>query len=256
MIDPRATVDPSAEIDAGVSIGPYSVIGPNVTIAAGTWIGPHVVINGPCTIGKDNRIYQFSSLGESPQDKKYSGGRSELVIGERNIIREFCTINRGTEANHGQTVVGDDNWIMSYVHIAHDCRVGNHTVFANGSSLAGHVTVEDYVAFGGFTLVHQFSRVGAYAFTGMGTALNRDLPPYLIATGNPAKTRGLNKVGLKRHGFSECLIKKLQRAYIIAIKSRTEKDANRKQLESLCEEHESVKRFVEFINSSKRGITL
>ena len=193
MIDSRALIDSKAQLDEGVSVGPFSVIGPNVSIESGTWIGPHVVINGPTHIGRDNRIFQFASVGDIPQDKKYRGEESRLTIGDRNTIREYCTINRGTQLDRGVTSVGDDNWIMAYVHIAHDCQVGNHIVFSNGTTLAGHVIIEDHAVLGGFTLVHQFCRIGAYSFCGMGTALNRDLPPYVMASGNLARPYGLNK---------------------------------------------------------------
>ncbi|MGH1537021.1 MAG: acyl-ACP--UDP-N-acetylglucosamine O-acyltransferase, partial [Gammaproteobacteria bacterium] len=197
-IHPTAIVDSSAEIDNSVSIGPYSIIGPDVKIAKNTSVGPHVVIGGSTSIGSGNRIFQFSSIGEIPQDKKFHGENSELIIGDDNTIREYVTINRGTEEDQGYTKIGDRNWIMAYVHIAHDCNVENDITFANGATLAGHVTVEEFAILGGFTLVHQFCRIGAYSFCAMGTALNRDLPPYLIASGNYASTHGLNKEGLHR----------------------------------------------------------
>jgi UDP-N-acetylglucosamine acyltransferase len=254
LIDPRAAVDSGARIAASVSIGPYSVIGSDVAIDAGTSIGPHVVINGPTRIGRDNRIFQFASVGDIPQDKKYHGETTELVIGDRNIIREYCTINRGTQNGAGATVIGDDNWIMAYVHIAHDCRIGNHTVFSNGATLAGHVIIDDYATLGGFTLVHQFCRIGTHGFCGMGTALNRDLPPYVLAAGNLAKPHGINKVGLKRHGFSAELIQALHRAYMLLIKARRRRDEDADMLEQLSSRYPEVAHMVEFVNESPRGV--
>lgn len=254
MIDAHAVVDPEATLAASVKVGPFSVIGPNVQIDAGTWIGPHVVINGPTRIGRDNKIYQFASIGEIPQDKKYHGETTELVIGDRNTIREYCTINRGTVNGHGSTMIGDDNWIMAYVHIAHDCKVGNNTVFSNGATLAGHVDVEDYATLGGFTLVHQFCRIGIHAFCGMGTALNRDLPPYVLASGNLAQPHGINKVGLKRHGFSTEVIQALHKAYLLLIQTRRKRENDAQQIEQLAKDYPEVARLVEFINNSTRGV--
>ena len=205
-------------------------------------------------MGEDNRIFQFASIGEVPQDKKFAGEDSELVIGNRNTIREFCTINRGTSLGGGKTVIGDDNWIMAYVHIAHDCIIGNQTIFSNGTTLAGHVTVEDYVVFGGFTLVHQFCRVGMHSFCGMGCALNRDLPPYVMAAGNLAKTFGLNKEGLRRRGFSETTIQALYRAYKALVVSKAPKEDQLESIKELSDEFEEVRNLIRFIDSSKRGI--
>lgn len=254
QIDPRAVVDPRAEIADGVTIGPFSVIGPQVSIESGTWIGPHVVINGPCRIGHDNRIFQFSSVGEIPQDKKYKGEDSSLIIGDRNTIREYVTINRGTAADQNCTRVGSDNWVMAYVHIAHDCVVGNHAIFSNGASLAGHVTVEDHAWLGGFTLVHQFCRVGSYAFCGMGSALNKDVPPYCIISGNPAEARGLNKEGLKRAGFSPEAVRALQKTYLALIKSHAPREEGLKEVEPLVREFPEVAHMVSFITASTRGV--
>lgn len=201
-IHATAIVDPAAELDSSVTVGPYSVIGPHVKIGAGTTIGPHVVIEGHTTIGQDNRIFQFSSLGAIPQDKKYAGEPCELVIGNRNTIREFCTFNIGSPGDVGVTRVGDDNWLMAYVHLAHDCQVGNHTIFANNTQLAGHVHVGDWVIFGGFTVVHQFVRIGAHSMTAMCTLLFADLPPFVMCQGQPAAARSMNFEGLRRRGFS------------------------------------------------------
>jgi UDP-N-acetylglucosamine acyltransferase len=201
-IHATAVVDPSAELHSSVTIGPYTVIGPHVRIGAGTTVGPHCVIEGHTTIGQDNRIFQFNSLGAIPQDKKYAGEPCELVIGDRNTIREFCTFNIGSPGDAGVTRVGDDNWIMAYVHLAHDCVVGNHTIFANNSQLAGHVHVGDWVILGGFTVVHQFVRLGAHSMTAMCSLLFADLPPFVMCQGQPAAARSMNYEGLRRRGFS------------------------------------------------------
>ena len=200
-IHPSAVVDPAAELDSSVTVGPYTVIGPHVKVGAGTTIGPHCVIEGHTTIGRDNRIFQFNSLGAIPQDKKYAGEPCELVIGDRNTIREFCTFNIGSPGDAGVTRVGDDNWIMAYVHLAHDVQVGNHTIFANNSQLAGHVHVGDWVILGGFTVVHQFVRIGAHAMTAMCSLLFGDLPPFVMCQGQPAGARSMNYEGLRRRGF-------------------------------------------------------
>jgi UDP-N-acetylglucosamine acyltransferase len=201
-IHPTALIDAGAELDMDVSVGPYTVIGPHVRIGAGTTVGAHCVIEGHTTIGRDNRIFQFNSLGAVPQDKKYGGEPCELVIGERNTIREFCTFNIGSPGDVGVTRVGDDNWIMAYVHLAHDCQVGNHTIFANNSQLAGHVQVGDWVILGGFTVVHQFVRIGAHSMTAMCSLLFADLPPFVMCQGQPAAARSMNYEGLRRRGFS------------------------------------------------------
>ncbi|MBN9371597.1 acyl-ACP--UDP-N-acetylglucosamine O-acyltransferase [Hydrogenophaga sp. YM1] len=201
-IHPTAIVDPSASLDSTVEVGPYTVIGPHVKIGAGTTVGPHCVIEGHTTIGRDNRIFQFNSLGAIPQDKKYAGEPCELVIGDRNTIREFCTFNIGSPGDKGLTRLGDDNWIMAYVHLAHDCVVGNKTIFANNSQLAGHVHVGDWAILGGFTVVHQFVRIGAHAMTAMCSALLADVPPFVMTQGQPASARSMNFEGLRRRGFS------------------------------------------------------
>lgn len=201
-IHPTAIVEPGAELHPTVEIGPYSIIGPEVVIGARTRIGPHVVIDGKTTIGEDNVFYQFSSIGAAPQDKKYTGEPTRLEIGDRNMIREFCTFNRGTAQDLGVTRLGNDNWIMAYVHLAHDCVVGHHTIFANNTQLAGHVWVGDWAILGGFTVVHQFCRIGAHAFTAMNSLLFADLPPFVMAQGQPAQARSMNFEGLKRRGFS------------------------------------------------------
>ena len=201
-IHPTALVDAGAELDSSVEIGPYSVIGPHVRIGAGSRVGAHCVIEGHTTIGRDNHIFQFNSLGAIPQDKKYAGEPCELVIGDRNTIREFCTFNIGTATDAGVTRIGNDNWIMAYVHLAHDCQIGNHTIFANNTQLAGHVHVGDWVILGGFTVVHQFCRLGAHSFTAMNSLLFADLPPFVMCQGQPAEARSMNYEGLRRRGFS------------------------------------------------------
>ena len=201
-IHSTAVIDSQAELHGSVSVGPYSVIGPNVKIGAGTTVGPHCVIDGRTTIGQDNRIFQFNSLGAIPQDKKYAGEACELVIGDRNTIREFCSFNIGSPGDTGVTRVGNDNWFMAYVHLAHDCVVGNHTIFANNSQLAGHVHVGDWVILGGFTVVHQFVRLGAHSMTAMCSLLFADLPPFVMTQGQPAEARSMNFEGLRRRGFS------------------------------------------------------
>lgn len=205
-VHPTALVDPAAELDDSVSVGPYTVIGPHVKIGAGTTVGPHVVIEGHTTIGRDNRIFQFSSLGAIPQDKKYLGEPCELIIGERNTIREFCTFNIGSPGDTGVTKVGNDNWLMAYVHLAHDCQVGNNTIFANNSQLAGHVHVGDWAILGGFTVAHQFVHIGAHSMTAMCSLLLADLPPFVMCQGQPATARSMNFEGLRRRGFTSARI--------------------------------------------------
>ena len=206
-IHPTALIDPGAELDSSVEVGPYAVIGPQVRVGAGTRIGAHCVIEGRTTIGEQNQIFQFNSLGAIPQDKKYAGEPCELIIGDRNTIREFCTFNIGTAQDEGVTRVGNDNWIMAYVHLAHDCQVGHHTIFANSTQLAGHVHVGDWVILGGFTVVHQFCRLGAHSFTAMNSLLFADLPPFVMCQGQPAQARSMNFEGLRRRGFSPEAIK-------------------------------------------------
>jgi UDP-N-acetylglucosamine acyltransferase len=254
VIHPQAIIDPTAEIASGVSIGAFSIIGPGVVIGDGTWIGPHVVINGPTKIGKNNKIYQFASIGEAPQDKKYAGEPTRLEIGDNNIIRESVTISRGTMQDAGVTRVGNDNLIMAYAHIAHDCQVGNSTVFSNSTSLAGHVHVEDYVIFGGFTLVHQFCKIGAYCFTAMGSAISKDVPPYLRVAGHMAKPYGLNKEGLKRRGFSAEIIAELRGAYKLLYRSSLTLEQAIAQIEEKTGKYKEIKRFLDFIKASERGI--
>lgn len=253
-IHPTAIIDPSAKISDGVEVGPYSVIGADVVIGEGTWIGPHVVINGPTTIGKENKIFQFASIGDAPQDKKYADEPTRLVIGDRNVIRECVTINRGTVQDKSLTSIGNDNWIMAYVHIAHDCIVGNNTILANNASLAGHVTIDDFVILGGFTLVHQFCVVGRNAFTAFGSVIGKDVPPYLMVSGHPAQPHGLNTEGLKRNNFSAETIARLKRAYKVIYRSKLSVAEAIEQLDEMSAECEELKPMVDFLRNSQRGI--
>ena len=254
MIHPTAIVDPGAKIAANVEIGPYSIIGPDVEIGEHTAIGPHVIIKGHTRIGRENRIFQFSSLGEVPQDKKYAGEPTRLEIGDRNTIREFCTFNLGTAQDAGVTRIGDDNWIMAYVHIAHDCQVGNKTTFANNAQLAGHVVVEDWAILGGYTGVHQFCRVGAHVMTAVGTVVLQDVPPYLMAAGNTAQPYGINVEGLKRRGFTAESLSALKRAYRTLYKSGLLLEEAKIKLAEEAKTQPDVQRFVDFLAISKRGI--
>ena len=254
MIHSSAVVDPGAELGPDVEVGPFSVIGPGVAVGAGTWIGSHVVIEGPTRIGEGNRIHPFSTLGGAPQDKKYQGESSTLEIGNGNVIREYCTFNRGTAGGGLTTRVGDGNWIMAYVHIAHDCKVGNDTVMANGTTLAGHVEVEDCVFFGAFTAVHQFCRIGGHAFSAMGTVILKDVPPFVTVAGNSASPHGLNTEGLRRRGFPAPVVLALKSAYKVVYKRGLTLDAAIAELAGPASEIDEVSRFREFMRSSKRGI--
>jgi UDP-N-acetylglucosamine acyltransferase len=255
LIDETAVVNPTAEIGNNVSIGAYSIIGADVVIGDDSWVGPHVVIKGPTRIGQSNRIYQFSSIGDDPQDKKFSGNeQSTLEIGDRNLIREYCSINRGTEEGGGKTVIGHDNWIMAYVHIAHDCLVGNSTVFANNTTLAGHASIDDFVILGGFTGVHQFCHIGKHCFTAISSVVVKDVPPFLMVSGNTAKPSGLNREGLKRHGFTTETIDLLRKAYKIVYRNGLTRKLAVEALEELALQSEVVKEFSNFIEKSSRGI--
>jgi UDP-N-acetylglucosamine acyltransferase len=255
LIDKHALIDPKADLDSDVQIGAYSIIGANVQVAAGTWIGPHVVIKGPTRIGRENKIYQFASIGEDPQDKKYGGEPDTwLEIGDRNEIREYCTLNRGTVQGGGITRIGDDNWIMAYCHIAHDCIVGNQTVFANGTTLGGHIQIEDYAILGGFTLVHQFCRVGMHSFSGGGTVITQDVLPFVTVSGNRAKAYGINKEGLKRRGFSSDTIRALHQAYKIIYKQGLTTQQVIEKLKELSEQYTEVRQMLIFLQESTRGI--
>ena len=254
MIHPSAIVDDSAELADDVEVGPWSRIGAGVCVGAGTVIHPHVVIDGPTRIGRGNEIYAFNAIGGDSQDKKFKGEHAVLEIGDNNIIREFCTLNRGTGDGGGVTSVGDNNWIMAYVHIAHDCRLGSHIVMANNASLAGHVTVDDYAILGGFTLVHQFCAIGRYCFTGLGSVITKDVPHYLTVAGSPAKPHGLNTEGLKRNGFEEQQMRWLKRAYKVIYKHSLSLEEAQRQLEEMVSQCDAIEPLLEFTRTSTRGI--
>ncbi len=254
MIHPSAIVHPGARLAPDVSVGPYAVIGEHVELGAGTWIGPHVVIEGRVRIGRRNRVFQFASIGGPPQDKKYGGEDTAVEIGDGNTIREYVTINRGTVQDAGVTRVGDDNWIMAYVHFAHDCQIGSHTIFANACQLAGHVHVGDWAILGATTLVHQFVKIGAHSFTGMGTYLPQDLPPYVTAAGNPAKPYGINTEGLRRRGFAPEAVSRLKQAYRTLYRSGLALEEARRALEAQAADCPEVAAIVELLGRSARGI--
>ncbi len=253
-IHPTAIIDPSARLAPDVGVGPYSVIGAEVEIGEGSSVGAHALIEGPTKIGRNNRIGAYAAVGGDPQDKKYHGERSTLVIGDGNTIREFVTINRGTDDGGGVTRVGDDNWIMAYVHVAHDCTIGSHTVLANNATLAGHVEVGDHVVLGGFCGVHQFCKIGAHAFAAMFAAINRDVPPFVYAAGQFAEPRGVNAEGLKRRGFSSERVAAIRRAYrTLYMSGKTLADA-RVELERQAQSSEDVRALVDFIDRSERAL--
>ncbi len=254
MIDSRAIVDPGARLAPDVEVGPFAVVGPGVRVGAGTRIGPHAVLQGPTHIGERNHIHAFASVGCDPQDKKYAGERAELVIGDDNVIREYCTISRGTADGGGVTRVGDRNWIMAYVHIAHDCEVGSDTIFANSASLAGHVAIEDHVILGGFTLVHQFCRIGAHAFTGMGSVISMDVPPFVTVSGNPAAPHGINAEGLRRRDFSPAQIARIREAYRALYRSGLRLAEARTRIEALAREEPALAPLATFFDRAGRGI--
>ena len=253
-VHPSAIVDRGARLGNGVTVGAYSVIGPHAEIGDGTWIGAHVVLDGHIRIGRNNRIFHFASLGAPPQDKKYQGEDTSVEIGNGNTIREYVTINRGTAQDIGVTRLGSDNWVMAYVHFAHDVQIGSHTIFANACQLAGHVTVGDWAIFGATTLVHQFVHIGAHAFTGMGTYLPQDLPPFVTAAGNMARPYGINSEGLKRRGFSPDAIAGLKRAYRTLYRSGLGLEEARAQLATQAAQCSHVRDILEFLDRSKRGI--
>jgi UDP-N-acetylglucosamine acyltransferase len=254
MIDPRAVVSPQAEVSADAEIGAFSIIGPHVVIGAGTWIGPHVVINGPTRIGADNKIFQFASLGEAPQDKKYKGEPTRLEIGDRNVIRECVTVNRGTIHGEGVTRIGDDNLLMAYSHVAHDCRVGNQTVLSNVATLGGHVEIGDFAILGGLSAVHQFTKVGAYCFIANNAAVTRDVPPYVMAIGQPAEPHSVNAIGLKRRGFTDEQILNVRRAYRVLYRSGLKLKVALERLDAAAVTQHEIRPFVDFIRSSSRSI--
>ena len=254
MIDPRAIISPKAQLASDVTVGPFSIIGPDVQIGAGTVVGPHVVINGPTTIGADNHIFQFASIGDAPQDKKYNGEPTRLEIGDRNIFRESCTVNRGTTHDKGVTRVGDDNLFLAYSHVGHDCQVGSKTVFSNCAALGGHVEIGDWVILGGLTAVHQFVKIGAHAFLAGGAIVQRDVPPYVLVAGNPAQPHAVNSEGLKRRGFTEDQIHNVRNAYRILYRSELKLADAMEKLRTLGETQPEVKFFADFIGTSTRSL--
>jgi len=254
MIHPTAIVDPAARLAADVSVGPYSIIGPHVEIGEGTWIGAHVVIEGHTRIGRSNRIFHSTSIGSIPQDKKYAGEATTLEIGEGNTIREFCSINTGTVQDGGLTRIGNDNWIMAYTHVAHDCRIGSHTILANSAQLAGHVHVGDHAILGGLTGVHQFVKIGEHSMTGGGTILFQDLPPFVLAQGNPAKPFTANVEGLRRRGFSKEAVEAVRRAYKTLYRSGLPLAEARAAIEAEARTHPELAVLATFLQAATRGI--
>ncbi len=253
-IHPTAIVDSRANLAADVEVGPYTIIGADTEVGAGTRIGPHVVIGPHTRIGARNTFFQFSSIGEAPQDKKYNGEPTRLEIGDDNTIREFCTLNRGTSQDAGITRIGNNNWIMAYVHMAHDCQVGSHTIFANNAQIAGHVHVGDFAVLGGFTVVHQFCRIGAHSITAMGTILLQDLPPYVMASGNTAVPHGINSEGLRRRGFSADAIHAIKRAYKTLYKSGLSFEEARLNIASEADAQKELAALADFLAVTGRGV--
>jgi len=254
LIDPRAIVAPDAEIAEGVTIGPFTIIGPGVKIGAGTWIGPHAVINGPTTLGRDNKVFQFASIGDAPQDKKYAGEPTRLEVGDRNVFREFCTINRGTAGGRMVTRIADDCLFMAYSHVAHDCIVGSRVVMSNCTALAGHVELGDWVILSGYSAIHQFCKVGAHAFLANNAAVTRDVPPYLLVAGSPAEPKGINSEGLKRRGFDAAQIANIKAAYRLFYRSGLKLAEASERLAALVPSQPEIKPFVDFLAASERSI--
>lgn len=254
MIDPRAIVSPKAELAPDVTVGAYSIIGDDVVIGPGTVIGPHVVINGPTRIGANNRIFQFASIGDAPQDKKYRGEPTRLEIGDRNVFREFCTVNRGTVHDKGVTRIGSDNLFMAYSHVAHDCVVGDHVIMANCVALGGHVEVGDWVILGGLSAVHQFCKLGAHAFIAGGAIVTRDVPPYVMVAGNPAEPHSVNSEGLKRRGFTPEQIRNVRNAFRILYRSDLRLVEAVERLQELAATQDEIRILVDFIGRSTRSL--
>lgn len=254
MIHPRALVDSGARLATDVSVGPYAVIGTNVEIAAGSEIAAHAVIEGPTVIGRNNRIYPFASIGLAPQDKKFAGEKTRLVIGDGNTIRECCTVNRGTAQGRRETTIGSDNWIMAYVHIAHDCVIGSHTILANNVTMGGHVHIGGWAVLGGFSKIHQFCRLGEHCFTRMDCGIGKDVPPYVMAAGMPARPRGINSEGLGRRGFTRVQIRAIKEVYRLLYRSGLRLAEAREALERRAENEPVLAPFVEFLAASERSI--
>lgn len=251
MIHSTAVIDPAAELDSDVEVGPYAVIGPGVKIGRGTRIGPHAVLRGLTEIGIENRIFQFASVGEDPQDMKYGGEETRLEIGDRNQIREFVTLHRGTAQDKGVTRIGNDNLFMAYTHVAHDCSVGNRVVMANAASLAGHVQVDDWAILGGFTIVHQFCRIGAHCFAAMGSVVSQDVPPYMMISGHPAEPRGINAEGLRRRGFDSAAIAQIKSAFRTLYKSKLRLEQALEEMRAM--NNTEVDLLADFVAASPRG---
>jgi len=254
LIHSTAIIDPSAQLADDVQVGPYCVIGAGVEIDAGTVLASHVVVKGPTRIGKNNRIFQFASVGEDTQDMKYKGELTYLEIGDNNTIREFCTLHRGTIQDKALTKIGSHNLLMAYSHVAHDCVVGNHVIMANAASIAGHVIVEDFAILGGFTLVHQFCKIGKYSFSAMGSVISRDIPPYILVGGQPTKPHGINAVGLERQGFSQESIRQIKKAYKIVFKSGLKLDEAIGALDEMAEETTEIHCLADFLKQTQRSI--
>jgi UDP-N-acetylglucosamine acyltransferase len=253
-IHSSAIIDPGALLASDVEVGPYAVIGANVEIGSGSRLGAHTVISGHTSIGRDNHIFQFASIGAEPQDKKYAGEPTRLEIGDRNTIREFCTFNCGTVQDAGATRLGNDNWMMAYVHLAHDCQIGNNTIFANNSQLAGHVHVGDYAILGGFTAVHQYCRIGAHSITAIGTVVLQDIPTFVTASGNTAQPYGINSEGLKRRGYAAATITRIKRAYKTLYKSGLGLEDARRDIASMTLECPELQLLADFLGTTTRGI--
>jgi UDP-N-acetylglucosamine acyltransferase len=254
LIDPTASIHSSAELADNVTVGCFSVIGADVKIGSGTVIGPHVVIKGPTSIGKDNHIYQFTSIGEDPQDKKYAAEVTRLEIGDRNIIREFTSMHRGTLQDHSLTQIGNDNLFMAYTHVAHDCVIGDHVIMANGASLAGHVRLHSHAILGGFTLVHQFTQIGQYSFAAMGSAITQDIPPFIMVGGTPSRPHGINSVGMERNGILAEDIRLIRKAYKIIYKMNLRLEDAIDQMEDLAGDSKELSDMVNFLRNVRRGI--
>ena len=254
LIHPSAVVDPAAELDSSVEVGAFAVIGPDVQIDAGTRIGPHAVLKGPMRIGRDNRIFQFASVGEDPQDKKYGGEPTWLEMGDRNQVREFTTLNRGTAQDQGVTRIGSDNLFMAYTHVAHDCRIGDHIIMANAASLGGHVAVDDWAILGGFTIVHQFCWIGAHSFCAMGSVLTKSVPPYVMVGGHPAEPHGINSEGLRRRGFTTEAIRAIKRAYRLLFMGGLKRAEALEQIRALADGAPELAALLAFFSEAHRSV--
>jgi UDP-N-acetylglucosamine acyltransferase len=252
-VHPTALVDPEAIVADDVEIGAFSIVGPKVTIGPGSWIGPHVVLTGRTTIGRNARIFQFASIGEEPQDKKYAGEDTELIMGDNNTIRELCTFSRGTIQGGGKTIIGNNNWIMACVHIAHDCILGDNIIMANNTSLAGHVTVGDWAILSGYSLIHQFCSVGEHSFTSFASHVNQSIPPYVTVSGEKAKAKGVNTEGLRRRGFTPEQVQQVRRAYKVLYRSGLPLEEAKAQLSEMAETHEEIKPLVAFLAATEKN---